>query len=272
MKNGVLNKALSTLPQFKEIIEPLKECFNLSFGYMVVFKGGYYYTLVEDEKCLKDFVEHVDMGSIFCKEAAVDIGDDKYYFTLWPEKPSGTAMKMYFLHDQWHGITASKIDSDFTELYWFTSTRDNNQIQSSLMSNKNILMKFIRYFNLHKELLLIPQTFVEQDLFKFRNGFDLSLNNTVQVNYFQNSEKFFAELRSKSVPIKNKSRQVFVSPREIEILLLLSNGFTSKLIAQKLNISFRTVEHHIEHLKLKTNLSFKTDLIDFYNNMLRKIL
>lgn len=43
-----------------------------------------------------------------------------------------------------------------------------------------------------------------------------------------------------------------ITIREREVLDLLSEGFSHKKIAKLMDISFRTVETHIQHLKLKT--------------------
>jgi len=45
-----------------------------------------------------------------------------------------------------------------------------------------------------------------------------------------------------------------ITLREKEVLDLLSEGFSHKKIAKLLDISFRTVETHIQHIKLKTNI------------------
>ncbi len=50
--------------------------------------------------------------------------------------------------------------------------------------------------------------------------------------------------------------------REKQVLTLLIRGKTAKEIGNRLGISRRTVEHHIESLKFKTNSKFKSDLID----------
>lgn len=45
-----------------------------------------------------------------------------------------------------------------------------------------------------------------------------------------------------------------LSPKEQEVLSLLIKGFCHKKIAKLLNISFRTVETHLSHIKLKTKI------------------
>jgi len=49
--------------------------------------------------------------------------------------------------------------------------------------------------------------------------------------------------------------------REIEVLKLVAEGFTSKEIAELLSISIRTVEHHRANLLKKLNLKNTADLI-----------
>lgn len=46
-----------------------------------------------------------------------------------------------------------------------------------------------------------------------------------------------------------------LSPREIEVLRLLSRGLSDKEIAQRLSLSARTVHHHVEHIYEKTGVS-----------------
>jgi len=55
---------------------------------------------------------------------------------------------------------------------------------------------------------------------------------------------------------------VSLSPRESEVLFLILRGKTAKLAADTLNISFRTVEQHMELIKLKFGIRNKSELID----------
>lgn len=56
------------------------------------------------------------------------------------------------------------------------------------------------------------------------------------------------------------SRDHFTS-RELEILLLVATGASAKEIARKLKIASRTVEAHINHLKLKTRSRNRAHLV-----------
>jgi DNA-binding NarL/FixJ family response regulator len=62
------------------------------------------------------------------------------------------------------------------------------------------------------------------------------------------------------VPKKNDASNQ-LSKRENECVQCLSYGMSSKIIARKLGISYRTVECHIQNAKLKLNCSYKYQLI-----------
>ena len=49
--------------------------------------------------------------------------------------------------------------------------------------------------------------------------------------------------------------------REIDCVILLLESFTAKEIAEKLALSPRTVERHLEHVKTKLKCSNKTELV-----------
>lgn len=50
------------------------------------------------------------------------------------------------------------------------------------------------------------------------------------------------------------------TPKELEVLIYLSSGSSSKAIAEKMSISADTVNDHIKHLKEKTGCTSKTQL------------
>jgi LuxR family transcriptional regulator, transcriptional regulator of spore coat protein len=51
------------------------------------------------------------------------------------------------------------------------------------------------------------------------------------------------------------------SPRELAVLRLVAHGFSAKQIAIQLKIAPRTVEHHIDHARAKTNAVNRTHMI-----------
>jgi DNA-binding NarL/FixJ family response regulator len=46
-----------------------------------------------------------------------------------------------------------------------------------------------------------------------------------------------------------------LSPREVEVLVLLARGLPNKVIAERLSLSARTVSSHVEHVYTKIGVS-----------------
>lgn len=52
-----------------------------------------------------------------------------------------------------------------------------------------------------------------------------------------------------------------LSDREMEVFQLIGNGFSTRQIASKLNLSVKTIDSYREHLKLKLRLETGADLV-----------
>jgi DNA-binding CsgD family transcriptional regulator len=60
-------------------------------------------------------------------------------------------------------------------------------------------------------------------------------------------------------------KQYGISPRERQIITMLVQGYTNKLIGEKLFISSRTVKNHIYHIYQKTGATNKIQLLNMIN-------
>ena len=54
-----------------------------------------------------------------------------------------------------------------------------------------------------------------------------------------------------------------LSDREMEVFQLIGNGFSTKQIASKLNLSVKTIDSYREHLKMKLPLEHGSDLVHY---------
>jgi len=54
-----------------------------------------------------------------------------------------------------------------------------------------------------------------------------------------------------------------LSDRELEVFQLIGNGFSTRQIAAKLNLSVKTIDSYREHLKLKLPLETGSDLVRY---------
>lgn len=63
-------------------------------------------------------------------------------------------------------------------------------------------------------------------------------------------------------------QDIYFSRRETEVLAYLLRGCTAKMIGERLNLSKRTVEHHIDHIKHKSNCKTKFELIEKFHGLI----
>ena len=271
MTNEALNKVQQTHPLFKKITASLNKLLGISFGHMKVFKDRSYYTLMDDLECLTKFVTHVEKSSIFCERNVTNFFDGDYNFTLWPKVPCCTAMEIYHQHGIWNGITVSKINKDYVELYWFTQKEAEDDWHRFFIRNKQLLLQFINYFRSYKEALNLPENNIDKNLFKFRHDFDIDL---VKSEYTKKDSptisRLLRSLRSDPMLVDNLQVKTNLSPREIEVLSIICHGYTAKVAAQQLDISARTIQEYIIRIKQKTRLHFKTELIELYEKEFHK--
>lgn len=80
------------------------------------------------------------------------------------------------------------------------------------------------------------------------------------------SERVQARMLSRMV--NNRTGEVVspvesLSDREMEVFQLLGNGYSTRQIAERLNLSVKTIDSYREHLKLKLNLESGADLIRY---------
>jgi two-component system response regulator NreC len=70
-------------------------------------------------------------------------------------------------------------------------------------------------------------------------------------------------LQRDELPDSDSSPQSELTPREIEVLVLIAEGHTNAEIAPKLVISVKTVDRHRENIMRKLNMHSRIDLVKY---------
>lgn len=119
-----------------------------------------------------------------------------------------------------NGISLAEKSDHFIEFYGFASTRNNRAIVNFYINNLELLQHYCCYFK-QQAACLIAQA---------ERSKIMIINTDAQTN----------------IPVLSE-----LSPRQLDCARHLLEGKKYKEIAFALNLSPRTVETHIEHLKLK---------------------
>jgi DNA-binding NarL/FixJ family response regulator len=99
---------------------------------------------------------------------------------------------------------------------------------------------------------------IEAQRHKFRSNAEVTF---LLENVKQDGQIIIEELSNLIETSKETKSDSPISPRESEILTLLSEGFANKEIAYQLSISERTVQFHIKSLFEKLEATSRTDVV-----------
>jgi LuxR family transcriptional regulator, transcriptional regulator of spore coat protein len=69
------------------------------------------------------------------------------------------------------------------------------------------------------------------------------------------------DIGESSTPNKSNINTDELSPRELDVLRLVATGLSAKEVALELGIAPRTVEHHLDHARVKTNTRNRTHMV-----------
>ncbi len=90
---------------------------------------------------------------------------------------------------------------------------------------------------------------------------DDSITHTIEKTVSCNDSIVNELILKKTFPVYNSNLQQELSQRELEILKYMANGFNSKQIAGKLNLSINTINNHRKNMLQKTDCKTSSQLL-----------
>ncbi len=162
-------------------------------------------------------------------------------------------------HSIYNAIVIIDRIEDYFRLVCFGTKGDKKTVINYFLNSLTMLKRFIGYFEEAGEHLISyyysdgPKIIMPH----YADKLTLSDEDRRQLNSVD--DWFFA------VPSAPNTRFSIVTEREKECLALLSQGYTMKRAALKLNISHRTVEQHLRNIKDKLNLHTKNQLVEYWH-------
>jgi len=171
-----------------------------------------------------------------------------------------------------HVFTIAESDQYGKDFYHFATHINSDAMNQVYLSNLDILKNFILYFketvkndkhlkkaHQFKHLLesndLNDFSIKDQDIFPMpitRSQFLESLSSS----HFQNNGSVFLH--------KGTRQPLTLAPQQSKCLQLLLQGYSSKEIAIKLNLSYRTVEHYLQRLRSMLGCRTSKEMIAAY--------
>lgn len=243
-----------TEEEVREICRPLFEQFNIShFGYAHIKHDGEMLRLATDTSWTEIYFDNFlynDPG-MYADVNSESIGRKKIILSGLPKTAHE---KFLYEHNLWNCLAIHENVQQGKNFWFFCSTPNNAFVLNYYLNYPEIFDHFTNYF-LNKAQHLMDTTNKKKLI---KTNMVIPQQSLIASQSLDKTR--FNEKKRKSFMLRNVS----LSYRELECLSYLFRGRSMKDIAKSINISARTVETHINNLKVKTSLSNKQSLIDFF--------
>lgn len=250
----ILSKVTSSPHHNKmmRFVKPLKDHFGVNhfWYYRITFSGHYSYVGTHQawsEYCLdSEMIDHFSClrhptvtktGLSLMKPC----GDEKY------KKLLDKAWEKFRIHFSLNMIQST---ADGIEAYGFGSQFNDQKNEERLLNELPSLIHFTKVFKQENQKIFDLLENVQADLtsyigpvfYEIPKGIELPLNRS----------RFLRDIGYKLPSL---------TPRELDILKFLANGFPASYMAKKLHLSSRTIENYVARMKIKLLCTDKVELI-----------
>ncbi len=172
-----------------------------------------------------------------------------------------------------HTFTIINRDISGNNFYHFASHIKPNSFNQVYLSNLDLLNKFIEYFNdsIGQSSILSKSYQFKYSITENNAEYTHIANNDIarRVFYKQITQQTFRSSRDFVIHAKTK-QPISISAQQSKCLTLLIKGYTSKQIADQLRLSYRTVNHYLEILRIKLGCTTGKELIAVYHSQIVK--
>lgn len=230
--------------EINQIIQPLSDYFGLnSFNFHKTYHDNAQIRLTNTpEWCYEYLVDRYYLESIF-ELPAHNYQKNRYIWSnIHSHKRILAGARRHGIN---YGITFVEPVADGCEFYFFGTLNDNPEIINHYLSNFRLLEKFVATF--HK---------------KAAHLFAIIEEKRVIVEDWKSNPLHYQPARAiNNLQYLAEISEFTFTARELDCVPQLLKGHSAKQIAENLEISFRTVETHINNLKLKTRTHSKDELL-----------
>ena len=200
------------------------------------------------------FSERDDLGHIFC-EVIKKLKENQFYFFVWPlPNTADPFFENIYRFNIFGGLSIYKRFNNYVDVFHFSGEADTDMI-NFYVNNKTFFLEGVNYFlEKGKDFLSIE----DKSIFGIHTG-----------KYILDSFNE-APLAKKGFSFQISGKQTTITPQEFKCLSLIARGFTIKWVAKELKLSSRTIESHLNSVKIKCNLSCKDLLVDLFHKVIKK--
>jgi DNA-binding CsgD family transcriptional regulator len=242
--------ALESSNQVKEVCDSILNPIGITyFNYIKIYNHDCSREMLTNRP---EWTDHFYKNALYNSVGAIDIEHliPKGYF-LWSEMDAKDAVyqqgREFFNID--NGISFVVKRNDTTLLYIFAADRDNNTINNFYAGNIDLLQRFIHYFT-NQAQPLIKEAAKNRVYLSTPQEINLErVNNIILTDSLRN--EFLKKTEVARYYLLNESDSLYLTKKQADYASLFIKGLSAKQIARKMDVSFRTVEGHLQDIKVK---------------------
>lgn len=237
---------------FADLCYPLENLGINRFAYLKFFDNKFFY-ISNDQKLLEYYIDNGLYNSCDYQSEFSTLSANKTS-VVFREDESIKIVKVLHEYGWYHCLSLFKKCKDCIEVYSFGSALPGYSVKSYI-ANIELLERFIVYFQNKAAPLL---GLYDPRKFLIRQSCSVATNN--EESFDTRIKNFLSQTCLNKFTIQ--SLDINLTKREKTCLYLLALGRSSKVIADILSLSPRTVEIFIIAIKKKLGCAFKSDLIN----------
>ncbi len=252
-KTSQIHLFTSATPKIVEICKVLEDLHIYTFSFLERFTNGEIVYFSNNREWLLDyFSKNLNETSQFdCEDSLYQTLD----YALWPEDSSLEVYKYgRDVHDSDHGITITKQLSDSVRYFFFSTSKDFPEVKKVYAQHLNVLKRFAAFFEQEAAQKIVAAHALIDKPRRKKEG--LPPDPKIQNFYAKTT------ITHKIALPGLHDNFVKLSPQEWHCLSLITRHLTAPEIAEKLNLSVRTIETHLNNLKNKLGCYRKTELLE----------
>ncbi len=273
----LLDFNLDKTSKINDICAPLEQHFGITaFFYARMFDNGRYIFVSNNTSLLEvvgvgDNIFNTEyfrqQPDLLCKhEPLVDV---------WPEDVNDSAMEFLRARGLYNGFSILREFEGSVEVGTFSNNDKQSGIKEFYRKHTRVLDDFLTHFRTVGGDLTNPEgpanLGVSPHLMKAYPEIDKIFKTTTP--WERKIIEFNKSLNSRvRKEIHETGRRYSLTVRELECLSYLTAGKTAKEIARIINAAPRTVETHINNIRLKTGCQTKRELTDWFEQTFKPFL
>jgi DNA-binding CsgD family transcriptional regulator len=265
----VLQYNQENLENINNICAPLKDCFEIiHFCYWRIFNDGRY-ILVSNSRCFQEVISCYDFcfKSEYFSEMTQHLCKREPYKHLFPDNIKDESLEILQENNVHNTFNIIKERENSLESYYFATDMNSPLIKELYLHNSSILEEFISHFHKVGYELCDSSDVTKQGTSPYlRKTYPDIEGIFKRVDLWEDKALEFNSLlhSNQQEKIREMARKNALSPRELQCLIRLSTAKTAKEIAHELNLSPRTVETHIDKIRLKTACNTQKEIIQWF--------